>query len=140
MDAHAAPAQVEVLETELGERALPDADQEEELEGDAIAELGLSRDDAVDDVAVEKRALDVAQPRAADRDDRVALELELALRPAEERHEHGAYLLARPRGGIAPALVDELSEARSSSGRLEVRELEVGVVERQLGQDRLVVA
>jgi hypothetical protein len=128
------------FEAELGERALADADQEEELERDAIAELGLSRDDAVDDVAVEQRTLDVAQPRAPDRDDRVALELELALRPAEEGHEHGPHLLARPRRGVAPALVDELAEACRACRRLEVHEFEVGVVERQLRQDRLVVA
>lgn len=78
--------------------------------------------------------------RAADRNDGVALELELALCPAEEGHEHGADLLARARCGIAPALVDELPKAGRPRGRLEVRELEVGVVERELGKDRLVVA
>jgi hypothetical protein len=52
----------------------------------------------------------------------------------------GADLLARPRRGVAPALVDELAEARRSLGRLEVGELEVGVVDRELGEDRFVVA
>jgi hypothetical protein len=101
---------------------------------------GCGRHEPVDDVAIEERTLDVAEPRAPDRDDGVALELELALRPAEEGHENRAHLLTRPRCGFAPALVDELAEASGACRRLEVRELEIGVVERQLGQDRLVVA
>src|SRR5436309_12036548 len=93
VDAHAPTTEVEVLEAELGERSFADADQEEELERDAVAELGLRSDDPVHDVAIEQWTLDVAQPRAADRDDGVALELELALRPPEERHENRAHLL-----------------------------------------------
>ena len=124
----------------MGERSLADADQEEELERDAIAKLRLSSDNPVDDVAVEEGTLDVAEPRATDRDDGVALQLELSLRPAEEGHENGAHLFARARRGIAPALVDELAEAGGAGRRLEICELEVGVVERELGQDRLVIA
>jgi hypothetical protein len=66
--------------------------------------------------------------------------LELGLGPLEERHQDGAHLLSRPWCGLAPALVDELAEARCALGRLEVVELEVGVVECELGEDRLVVA
>jgi hypothetical protein len=66
--------------------------------------------------------------------------LELGLGPLEERHQHGAHFLARPWCGLAPALVDELAEARRPFGRLEVVELEIGVVEGKLGKDRLVVA
>jgi hypothetical protein len=58
VDAHAAAAEVEVLEPELGQRAVADADQEEELERDAVAELRLRRDDPVDDVAIEERTFD----------------------------------------------------------------------------------
>src|SRR5919197_6141324 len=67
-------------------------------------------------------------------------ELELGLRPFEERHQDGAHLLARPRSGLAPALVDELAQARRAIRWLEIGELEIRVVDRELGEDRLVVA
>ena len=88
----------------------------------------------------EELALDVAEPRRADRDDGVAVELELGLRPLEEGHQDGAHLLACTRRGVAPALVDELAQPGRAVGRLEVAQLEIGVVDRELGEDRLVVA
>jgi hypothetical protein len=114
--------------------------QEEQFECDAIAQFKLRLDDPDDVLGGEELALDVAEARRADWDDRVTVQLELGLRPFEERHEDGAHFLARPRRRFAPALVDEITEARRAGGRLEIHELEVGMVDRELGEDRLVVA
>jgi hypothetical protein len=65
--AHAATAEIEVLEAELGERSLADNDQEQELQGDPVAQLGLGGDDPFDDLSVEERSFDVAEPRRPNR-------------------------------------------------------------------------
>src|SRR5438046_3021721 len=66
--------------------------------------------------------------------------LNSGLCPLEERPQDGAHFLACPRRSVAPALVDELAQALRPLGRFEVGELEVGVVDRELGEDRFVVA
>lgn len=68
------------------------------------------------------------------------MKLELGLRPLEERHQDSAHLLAGPRRGLSPALVDELAQPRRAGRRLELAQLEVCVVDSELGENRLVVA
>src|SRR6266498_845864 len=76
--AEASAAEVEVAVADCGELALEEAHEEEQLERDAITQLGLRGDDPDDVVGREELAFDVAQPRRADRGDRVALELDSA--------------------------------------------------------------
>jgi hypothetical protein len=73
---------------------LADADQEEELEGNAIAKLRLSGNDAVDDVAVDSGRSMSRSRGLPIGNDGVPWSLNSPLCPAEEGHEHGAYFFA----------------------------------------------
>ena len=59
---------------------------------------------------------------------------------AEEVAQDRDHLGARPGGALAPAIVNELAQKFSADRRLEARNLQVGVVERELAENRLVVA
>jgi len=67
----AAPAEVEVAVTDRGELALAKAHQEEELQRNAVAQLGLDGDDPCHVLGSEELTFDIAEPQRADRNDRV---------------------------------------------------------------------
>jgi hypothetical protein len=78
--AEAPPPEVEVSIADRRKLTLAQAREEEQLERDAVAQLGLSRDDANDVLGREELALDIAESRGPDWNNRVTVELELGLR------------------------------------------------------------
>src|SRR5829696_7016642 len=73
-----------------------------------------------------------------DREGRVSVQASTLHRPGEEVAEDGEVTGTCLRRCVAPLHVQKLGQALNAQGRLEVGKLEVGVVQGEAGENRLI--
>jgi hypothetical protein len=98
---------VEVPEPNRLQSALADPFFQQQVQREAVAAVVLSEDRSFL-VGRERRSLDAALSWRTDRPGRVAVQAPAENRPLEEALEDRDVLRPRPRGLLAPLLVDEL--------------------------------